>query len=493
MTDVEPRVIPETCTLSDGTVLSLDRYAAPDSVDPRPVVLCCSPYLKGDARTIQSLSFPIDAIVAAGYDAVIADIRGTGASGGDYHHPLSPQEAQDGKELVEWLADQPYCDGQVALAGVSYSGGVQYNIAALRPRGLRCIVPGVGMTDFYRDWTHRGGIPQHPNWASLTFLQLNQPKRSIKPALDFYYGVAQATELDGPLFWERSPERVISKIEVPALVMMGHFDYFSRAGIRAFDRLNVPKRLVAGAWGHQYPDDPAEIIAWLDYWLRGIGEDPTAGENVRTWVIGREEWRTRVGRHRPAKYDRFGVVTTATELPVSATMKPWGQPAGAPRDPFDPTCSGMWLWGEASTFDLEVPEGTLVDGIPVVELTFALAGATDADINLRLNVVDVEGTTHQVTEGRLRLSHREIDASNSDALESGEIELVHRPHTSLTPVSEGEKVTTLVELSPTCIEVMPGSRLQLGVSLRRNDGQSVTNGRLELDPSTVVCLPVDRR
>lgn len=490
MTIFDPLVVEEQCTLSDGTVLSLDRYTNPGTTGRRPVVLSYTPYLKGDNRVIQDLLFPIDAIVDAGYDVVVADIRGTGGSGGVYQGPHSPQEADDGKELVEWLAGGPNCDGQVALGGISYCGGVQYAIAARRPQGLRCIMPGVAVSDFYRDWTHRGGIPGHQNWAAGVFLQMNQPHRSIKPALDFYYGIAMSTDEDGPAFWERSPERVLADIEVPALLLAGHFDFFSRSMIRAFDRLNVPKRLVTGAWGHQYPTDPGEILRWLDYWLRGIGSDPSVGDNVKTWVLGRDEWRSRSGRFLPDAFERVQVVASETNLSIDASRLAWGVPAGAPREPTDPTDSGMWSWGETSTFDLDVAEGTLIDGVAVLDLTCQLHGATDADVNVRINFVDGTGTTHQLTEGRLRLSHRAVDVAHSDVLQSGELMGVHHPYTAPTGVPENETVNVLIEFSPTCFELPRSAKLQLGVSLCRTDGVS-TAATLVLDRATRLCLPVD--
>src|SRR3954468_7121167 len=49
-------------------------------------------------------------LTAHGYVHVIPDLRGIGRSGGEYRGWLSEQEAQDGYDLVEWIAQQPWCD-----------------------------------------------------------------------------------------------------------------------------------------------------------------------------------------------------------------------------------------------------------------------------------------------------------------------------------------------------------------------------------------------
>lgn len=447
-----------------------------------------TPYMKGDIQNIQEM-LPIDRLVDAGYDCVITDIRGNGASGGVYQGPLSAREGDDGAELVTWLSEQPFCDGGVALAGISYCAGTQFLTAARRPRGLKCIIPGVGMTDFYRDWTHFGGIPQHPMWAADTFLQSSQPAVSIKPALEFYYCVAQSTEEDGPLFWERSPEQTLDQIDVPALLLLGHFDYFGRAMYRAFDRLNVPKRLVSGPWGHEYPNDSSEILAWLDYWLRGIGTNPAEGDSVISSVLGQEEWHGRRGQNRPESHTRIPVVSEYSTLVVTPTKAGWPPLRSTPRTTSDPTGAGMHLWGETALYNLSMPTETLVEGIPLLDLRFRLTGCTNADVNVRLTLEAADGSTEQISEGRLRLSHRAIDESASRRFDRGDIELIYRTHRDPTDCASGSTEQALIDLLPTAFSVPKGRTLQLGLSMVRTDGSS-RDADCWIDPSTRLLLPI---
>ena len=81
-----------------------------------------------------------------GFTVVNADSRGCGHSEGT-GKLLSRQEAEDTYDLVQWIAGQPWCDGNVVMLGVSYLAISQYAVAALQPPALRAICPWEGWTD----------------------------------------------------------------------------------------------------------------------------------------------------------------------------------------------------------------------------------------------------------------------------------------------------------------------------------------------------------
>src|SRR6266498_4127090 len=76
-----------------------------------------------------------------GYAALLVDFRGTGNSEGVNPYPMDPQEWQDGHDLVEWMAQQEWCTGDVGMFGMSYGGITALSTAALAPPHLRAIVP----------------------------------------------------------------------------------------------------------------------------------------------------------------------------------------------------------------------------------------------------------------------------------------------------------------------------------------------------------------
>jgi len=54
-----------------------------------------------------------------GYAVVYFDVRGTGNSAGSSQDIYSDQERRDAYDMVEWIAAQPWCDGNVGMWGMS--------------------------------------------------------------------------------------------------------------------------------------------------------------------------------------------------------------------------------------------------------------------------------------------------------------------------------------------------------------------------------------
>lgn len=92
-----------------------------------------------------------------GYAIVRADERGTGQSPG-LLDTMSRGTSEAFFDVIEWAAEQPWSTGKVGLLGISYYAGSQWRVAARRPKGLACIIPWEGMSDYYRDRCRHGGI-----------------------------------------------------------------------------------------------------------------------------------------------------------------------------------------------------------------------------------------------------------------------------------------------------------------------------------------------
>jgi predicted acyl esterase len=461
----------------DGTDLALYIYL-PGHDRPAPVVLAMTPYTAmPDADAL------IPTLLSAGYVFVALDVRGTGCSGGVFSGPLSPREIDDGVEVVDWLAEQGFCDGQVALVGPSYLGANQLLVAARQPRALRCIAPAVAPIDFYRDWTHRGGIPSHQNWAAHTFLaRANQPNRSRGPALAFYYN-AMAADEDGPQFRERSPEALLDSIRVPVFLIGGLHDFFRGSTLRAFESVRTPKQLLMGPWGHG-AFAPQELVAWLDRWTRGAGQADDSKSHARWWVLGRDEWIDDDG-------DGSSALVTAPldEDVVVRADGPMIEPPPPPTTDGMDMGSGLHLWAERCRMVIDAPGHGVVRGCPVAELLLRVAGWTDADLYIRLSVVAEDGALRQLTEGRLRLSHRAIDQERSVADESGRLARVVLTHKDPSPVPFDTELKVAVELLPTCFELSQGSRLVLGFDASPVGGLLPERGQLRILPGSSMHLP----
>jgi len=154
----------------DGTDLFADIYR-PNAEGKFPALLSISPY----GKDIIKLPCPVgrrsdytrgtggieagisEYFVTRGYVHVIADYRGIGRSGGEYCH-FGQKQQEDGYDIIEWIAKQPWCNGNVGMLGMSYFAVNQYLVAAQNPPHLKAIFAHDGFTDMYRHLAYHGGI-----------------------------------------------------------------------------------------------------------------------------------------------------------------------------------------------------------------------------------------------------------------------------------------------------------------------------------------------
>src|ERR1700712_3207556 len=128
--------------MRDGVSLAVDLYR-PDELTTHAAIVLVTPYQKdaefkmplgSDGRPIQSLPLPpmppgtnpmllsVRPLVNAGFVVAVADARGTGFSEGVYDYYNFDDGPFDGYDLVEWLAAQDWCSGQVGMMGSSAGG-----------------------------------------------------------------------------------------------------------------------------------------------------------------------------------------------------------------------------------------------------------------------------------------------------------------------------------------------------------------------------------
>ncbi|MFI0409167.1 CocE/NonD family hydrolase C-terminal non-catalytic domain-containing protein [Actinomadura sp. 3N508] len=101
------------------------------------------------------------------------------------------------------------------------------------------------------------------------------------------------------------------------------------------------------------------------------------------------------------------------------------------------TNSGWRLWGEATTFDSEpCREPVRLLGPVALHAVLAAEGCSDFDLNARLSIVKADGSVRQLTEGRLRASHRALDEGRSESAPGGEVVLPWHPHEAAEPVPD---------------------------------------------------------
>ena len=140
--------------MRDGKKLAMDLYI-PNVNDPHPVILTYIPYRKDDLAPFTGMQY---FWAQHGFIGARIDCRGTGSSEGINDDEYRTIEQQDGFDSIEWIGDQNWCDGKIAMTGGSYRGFTCVQIAALAPPHLVTIIPWNFTDDRYTDDCHyRGG------------------------------------------------------------------------------------------------------------------------------------------------------------------------------------------------------------------------------------------------------------------------------------------------------------------------------------------------
>jgi uncharacterized protein len=144
--------------MSDGIDLVADVWL-PDGEGPWPTLLQRLPYDRSSSFMTQHI-VGLETLRAldAGFALVVQDTRGRYDSAGRFEPFVN--EAADGRDTIAWAAEQPWCDGRVAMFGASYNGATQMLAASQSPPSLVAIAPQLTASEYYDGWTYKGGALQ---------------------------------------------------------------------------------------------------------------------------------------------------------------------------------------------------------------------------------------------------------------------------------------------------------------------------------------------
>ena len=451
--------------MRDGTVLraNVDRPSIPGSY---PVLVVQTPYNKDGVVNI-ALGGVFAYFVERGYVVVTVDVRGTGASPGQWDS-FGPLEQRDGYDTIEWAAAQPWSNGKVGGLGPSYMAITQLTTAAQRPPHLEAIFPVVPLGDGYRDIVFSGGdinLSFIPFWLGLVTVgnltptpAADDPLGTVLALLEHVVGAANFTlptvlsgtaggdvAFDGPFWKTRSPLELVDRIEVPAFVVGGLHDLFQRGEPMVYERLkqNVPARLLMGPWDHLTGSRGAGLPAdgvptlndialrWFDHWLLGI--DTKIGKIPRAtqYVYGRDRFETQADwpdpRLKPRRrYLRGGGQITRT-VPNEAEA-----PQTVAQNVSEGICTlstSQWTAGigaaipcttdtvddesAAARYETKPLKRKLELSGPILANLWVETNAADAVLTVRVKDVAPNGDVTELSTGWLAGSFRAVDESRS--------------------------------------------------------------------------------
>ena len=511
----------EPVTMSDGTVLRADVYYPTSSGAPAPgpfpVLLQQTPYGKasfaGGASALTNTD--ISYFVERGYEVVIADVRGTGDSGGTFDL-FAPAQATDGATLARWSAALPHADGKVGLFGESYMGIDQFlTVGAAGPHSpIKAMFPIISGNDIFANTVTQGGIPDiefSAFYAALvTGLNLANPvlehleeAAAIGPSalttavsqltpveaahsstlisfLDEIVNVETGTGdsgYDSPYWAARSPASDLSAVvadRIPAFLVGGWNDLFQAgeplnyvglqnlydgrpqtAAMTPGQRVTPRYQLMMGPWQHVTTGDGVNLSAieleWFDTWL--LGQDTPLGHTATPLHL--EELNSAGPFAGPSSTDTW----------VDAAQ--WPVPSATP--------TAYYLGGGGSgTAPLSLNDGTLSTTAPT-----AHSGADTVLWDGVSSPCDIQ--TDQWSAGFLALllgNHQPCD-NNDNTLEAGPGSLTY----TTAPFNEPKVLSGPIDATLFTTSTTTDTELAATVELVSPSGQSLplTSGALDGD------------
>ena len=437
-------------------------------------------------------------LVQRGYVVVEAEVRGTGISEGEFH--FLGHEAEDGYDTILWIRKQPWSDGNVGLAGISYLSMNQFAVAAQQPLGLKALFAGFGAADPYTEFVYPGGILSTLsfNWAQRHLMRVIAPPltglrrpsalpepvlRRIREAVHRHRLLRDHARLvnDGCLFdatyasewidhptsddyWQRiSPCTYFHRIRIPVFLIGGWFDFFIEGVLRAFQEIQAPKKLVVGPWFHGEDAGMNRTqleLRWFDYWLKGVDNGIMDEPPVQYYLLGKGTWQESTSWPAPARTLSlyFGPGEGPSDRSLNGGSLSPQPPTGGPfadritHDPNSPVPSIGFRKvdiGRAEAAMLTYTTGSLshdleVVGQPKLHLVFS-TNSQDVDWIAKLTQVSSDGRSTVFSSGALRGSHH----------------LSHQLPQKLVPNTVYEAD---IALAPIAKVFDKGSRLRLDVS-----------------------------
>jgi putative CocE/NonD family hydrolase len=365
----------EYLTLSNGTRLAYDLYLPTKNGvpadKPLPVLFKYTPYTRAftifdkDGRNIISDLFHLgwkektflrlrywfskrgnlmDAVFRTkylermlkhGYAVIVVERPGTGASFGVLNASFEVG-AKEVNEILDWIAAQDWCNGNIGMYGDSFQAMIQFAAATTRNPHLKALFPTSSGFDLYSSVSYPGGVLNKTfasffSWSTsfmesgvLTPVDSDKDGSLLAQARQERGGATLGKQSEvwfrklpfhdsltpgGMKPWEGAANLYplldrINRSGIPVYMTNGWYDLFSGASemFLWYVNLTVPKRLLVRPTDHseveknQFDlDYGAEAHRWFDYWLKGIDNGIMNEPPIYYYVIGaskKSAWRT---------------------------------------------------------------------------------------------------------------------------------------------------------------------------------------------------------
>lgn len=359
--------------MPDGVALVADHYF-PKSRGEFPTVLIRTPYgrdLRGTTLGLLHM-FVGQRFAERGYHVIVQDVRGRFDSEGAWAPFIN--EARDGRATLDWIARQPWFNGNLGMWGPSYEGYVQWAAAVDAPDFMKAIVPSItgsqinpytgsafGLDGMLR-WIanlDQNGRDLRKIWSAIVrSLNPQAHERALAPAFE-HLPLGESDQLvvgqslphyrawlDNPrsdaAFWKSIYHgEQMDRVNAAAHFVSGWHDillYQLLIDYQALRAAGHSPYLTIGPWRHLDVACAEESlragITWFDATLKGNRRRLRANP-VRLFLMGAQQWHEFPDWPPPARTTRLYLgdrKKLALELPAADS------PADHYRyDPADPT------------------------------------------------------------------------------------------------------------------------------------------------------------
>jgi predicted acyl esterase len=443
--------------MRDGVTIYADIFL-PVGSDRVPAILSWSPYGKtvpqpaapGVAPSavsgLQKFEGPDPAYWCEhGYAVINVDARGSFFSEGDIYY-WGTMSANDCYDFIEWTAAQDWCDGKVAMSGNSWLAIIQWFAAAQNPPHLAAIAPWEGHIDLYRCDVLRGGI------RDTAFNDMNTGTQIGLNRIEDMTAMAQKYPLMNAYWQDKAAQ--LESITVPAYIVAS---WGGHQTIDAYRRISSREKWLRVHNTAEWPDyyeHTGDLRRFLDHFLKGAENGWERTARVRLSILD------------PGGADQ--VDRPENEWPLARTgyEKLY---LDAARGSLSPTpvaeeSSGRYAADDNQSelaFTIDFKTDTELVGYVSLHLWVETDAADDADVFVLLHKLDAAGEPlsggfgHIGPDGRLRASHRWLDASRSTPW------LPYHPHDRDERIRPGQAVALDIDIRPLGMRWRAGEKLEL--------------------------------
>jgi hypothetical protein len=524
-------------TVRDGTKLALDIFRPAQNGQPvstpLPVIWTHTRYHR--ERVVLSW---LQTVLKHGYVIAAVDVRGSGASYGTYQGPFSPEETRDAYDITEWLAVQPWSNGNIGMYGRSYLGITQYMAASTAPPHLKAIFPEMAAFDLY-PFAYPGGVLHDDflrRWGNLVkgldatgaAVDEDTDRTMLREALQGHAANRGVFETVSPLnyrdsvdkatgariFSVNNPASYLREVESSGVAVyhwVGWYDLYPRDALLWYSNLTNPQKIVIGPWSHEGNgslDLAAEHLRWYDYWLKGIDNGIMSEAPIYYYTMGaggkrgwHSAWQWPLPDEKPTPYyfdgEKSGSVKSVNDGTLSQALPAAAVGIDAYRVDYSTTTGTATRWtngyGGPFAYPDMVPNDEKgltytsapftseleVTGHPVVHL-WVTSTARDGDFFVYLEDVAETGHSQYITEGTLRASHRALSTPPYDNLGLP----YHRSNAEDIAALPEQPAELIFDLLPTSYSFDAGHRIRVTITCADKDNALTP----ELDPPPTIHL-----